>query len=269
MLGTVRRQTILDRLADRRHLEVAALARELGCSVKTVRRDLQDLERSGRVRRVHGGAVTTVPAEMPPPVLRRADRARRAKDAIAALAAELVPAGGLVFIGAGSTTLALAMRLATLAPRTTFVTNMIDVAQALGHGPHEVHLAGGELDAPTHATRGAEMLRFVEGRLFDLVVFGASAIDPAHGVMGPTAAHAALAEVLRRRGRRCMALADASKFGRTDRYILSGFDDLDVVVSDRTPPAPFPELLAATGVQVVTRRPVGPAPALRERGGGA
>jgi DeoR/GlpR family transcriptional regulator of sugar metabolism len=255
MLGTVRRQAILDRLAERGHLEIAALAGELACSVKTIRRDLQDLERSGRVRRVHGGAVTTVPAGMPPPVLRRADRARRAKEAIAALAADFIPAGGLVFIGAGSTTLALAMRLATTTTRTTFVTNMIDVAQALGQGPHEVHLAGGELDAPTHATRGGEMLRFIEGRMFDLVVFGASAIDAEHGVMGPTAAHAALGEVLRRRGRRCLAVADASKFGRTDRYILSGFDDLDIVVTDRAPPAPFAARLAAADAQLVYRRP--------------
>jgi hypothetical protein len=124
------------------------------------------------------------------------------------------------------------------------------------------------LTAPERRRTSARV-RAISLVLFDLVVFGASAIDPEHGVMGPTSAHAALAEVLRRRGRRCMALADATKFGRTDRYILTGFDDLDVVVSDRLPPPPFPELLGAADVQVVTARPLRPDPALREgRGGG-
>jgi predicted ArsR family transcriptional regulator len=49
--------TILDRLADRGSVEVAALATDLGVSASTVRRDLEALERQHLLERTHGGAL--------------------------------------------------------------------------------------------------------------------------------------------------------------------------------------------------------------------
>ncbi|MDQ0472665.1 DeoR/GlpR family DNA-binding transcription regulator [Labrys wisconsinensis] len=253
MLPPARRQRILERLARGGEVEVAGLAAELGISVETARRDLTALEQRRLLRRVHGGAVA-LPSPALPPVRSRIDRAGAAKADIAEAALPLVPAGAHVFLGAGSTMLALAARLADLPVRTTFVTNMIDIAVALRRGVHEVHLTGGEVDADTHAVGGPEALRFLERRLFDLAITGAAAIDAEHGVMGPTAAHAAITEILRRRARRRMVLSDHSKFGRSDRYGQGDLAEIDVLVTDRPPPEPFPARLAAAGVQLVVAR---------------
>ena len=189
----LRRQRILERLASARQVEVAHLAAELGCSTETVRRDLDALAREGHLRRLHGAAVSAPPSELPP-VLRRADRERRANDLAADLAAKFVPAGGLVFIGGGSTMLTLAARLLDLPARTGFVTNMVDIAGLLARGGrHEVRLPGGWLDPVTHCLDGPEMLRFLETRRFDLALVGASGVDAEDGAMGPTAGHLALA----------------------------------------------------------------------------
>ena len=53
--GTLRRARVLSRLREVGVLSVADLARELGVSHMTVRRDLQRLEMTGQVRTVHGG----------------------------------------------------------------------------------------------------------------------------------------------------------------------------------------------------------------------
>jgi len=53
--GTHRRARVLSRLREVGVLSVADLARELGVSHMTVRRDLQRLEMTGHVRTVHGG----------------------------------------------------------------------------------------------------------------------------------------------------------------------------------------------------------------------
>jgi DeoR/GlpR family transcriptional regulator of sugar metabolism len=250
MLATLRRQQILDLLAIDRQITVAGLAESFGCSVETVRRDLSVLEQRQQLRRVHGGAVKIPPPDLPP-VPARLGRERAAKDTVAELAAALVPAGAHVFLGAGTTMLTLAVRLLGLPARTSFVTNMIDVAQVLARGAHEVYLAGGLVHAETHALGGPEVLRFLEGRMFDLVILGAAAIDGEHGVMGPTAAHAALAERLRARSRRRMVLADGSKFGRSDRYLMLGFSDIDVIVTDRPPPAAFVARATEAGARLV------------------
>jgi DeoR/GlpR family transcriptional regulator of sugar metabolism len=251
MLSAARRQRILQLLAAQGQIEASRLVTELSCSSKTIRRDLETLEQAGNLRRVHGGAVATGSPALPP-VSRRADRARRAKETVATLAAERVPAGGLIYLGGGSTMLALAVRLVDLPKRTVFVTNMLDIVQVLGRdGRHEIHLAGGQFDPPTHTVDGPETYRFLETRMFDLAVFGATAISEGQGVMGPTVSHVALADVFRRRAHRRMVVADSTKFGRTDRYALLGFDEINEVVTEQFPPLPFPKLIANAGATLV------------------
>jgi DeoR/GlpR family transcriptional regulator of sugar metabolism len=127
MLPSARHQKILELLATGAEVEVAALARALGVSIETARRDLVALERRRLLRRVHGGAITLPPPDLPP-VRLRIDHDSAAKIDIADAALAHIPAGSHIFLGAGSTMLALARRLAELPVRSTFVTNMIDIA---------------------------------------------------------------------------------------------------------------------------------------------
>jgi DeoR/GlpR family transcriptional regulator of sugar metabolism len=250
MFSPGRREKILQHLAARGAVEVWRLAADLACSPKTIRRDLDELEQAGHVRRVHGGAISIVAPELPP-VVHRADKMRRAKEVIATLAAARVPAGGLVYLGGGSTVLALAVRLCDLPKRTIFVTNMLDIAQILGqNGRHEVHLVGGELDPPTRTVIGPEAYRFMEARLFDVAVIGATAISEA-GVMGPTTAHIAIAEVLRHAAQRRIVVADSTKFGKTDRYTVLRMTEVEEFVTDRRPPPRFRTLIEQSGGRLV------------------
>jgi DeoR/GlpR family transcriptional regulator of sugar metabolism len=70
------------------------------------------------VRRRHGGAVANDRTAYEPSHTEKAGVASDEKAAIADLAAELVSPGDAVVIGAGTTTLALAKRLARLAEPT-------------------------------------------------------------------------------------------------------------------------------------------------------
>ena len=174
MFSDRRHEAILARLTQAGEVAVGPLATELGCAVETIRRDLAELEQRGQIKRVHGGAVQVPPAEQPP-IATRQVRDRKVRDAIAAAAAALVPAGAHIWLGAGSTVLALAVRLFDLPARTTFATNMIDVARLLARSRHQVFLAGGEINADSMAQNGAETLDFIEARYFDLAIVGGGA----------------------------------------------------------------------------------------------
>lgn len=63
MIATERREAILRELRLRGSLGVAEFAARVGASPITVRRDLAELERAGRLTRVHGGATTVKPAD--------------------------------------------------------------------------------------------------------------------------------------------------------------------------------------------------------------
>ena len=63
MLAPERHELILRSLRRHGRLRVAELVAELGVSAITVRRDLAELDAAGQLRRVHGGAIGTSPAD--------------------------------------------------------------------------------------------------------------------------------------------------------------------------------------------------------------
>ena len=81
-----------DRLEEAGRIEIAGAAADLGVSEMTIRRDLQELEGRGQLRRVRGGALPLGPLPF-------ADRHRtraKAKSRIAAKLVPLLPATGAV-----------------------------------------------------------------------------------------------------------------------------------------------------------------------------
>lgn len=57
MFAEERKTKILEILEKSQRIEVSDLVEILGVSESTIRRDLQDLEQSGLLKRTHGGAV--------------------------------------------------------------------------------------------------------------------------------------------------------------------------------------------------------------------
>ena len=83
--------------------EVEGLARELGVSVATVRRDVEELEKQGLVERTHGGVVFRPRNVAGVALEERMREMVAAKRAIGAAAAKQVTAGMTVYIDGGST----------------------------------------------------------------------------------------------------------------------------------------------------------------------
>ena len=58
ILQDIRHEKIVDILRNRHSVQVTELAKELSTSESTIRRDIIELDRQGRLRKVHGGAVS-------------------------------------------------------------------------------------------------------------------------------------------------------------------------------------------------------------------
>ena len=80
---------------------------------------------------------------------------------------------------------------------------------------------------------------------------GASAIDPVHGILGPTEWHAAIGAALARRSRRLAFVADAGKFGRGDAHVVQPLGGIDTLATDRRPPTEIDDEIAAAGITLL------------------
>jgi DeoR family fructose operon transcriptional repressor len=249
-----RHRRILDLLQAHHRLTTEHFAEALGVSRETVRRDLIELERSGQLARVHGGAVppAVAPAVPPEPAyLERTGLRQPQKRHIARLAAALIQPGQACFLDAGSTTLALADELA-LRDGLIVVTNSVDAATVLArHARHEVHLLGGQLETDVPATYGEQTVAEIGRLQVDWALVSPVGFDAVNGAMDYLWNEATVARAMLSRARQRVVLADASKLGRASRIQICPTAEVDVLVTDTEAEPGAVAALVAAGVKRV------------------
>ena len=250
-LTSARQRRIVDLIESDREVVVAELAREFSVSEMTIRRDLKSLEKKGRLRRVRGGAVVPAPVPGPLPLHERMGHQEAAKRGIAELAATLVQPGHRIYIGPGSTTFALAQRLAQ-APPLKVLANVTDIADVLARGTaHAVELTGGLYDADCRNLNGEAVLQAVRDRVFDISFVSAYAFDTQFGILDNGDQQFHVQRLLSERSRLHVVLADHTKFGRAANYRTLTWSRVDVFVTDHGPEPDLAARLESAGVRLL------------------
>ena len=133
MLAEERLSRIMKLLSQQRTATVQELCEALDASESTIRRDLNELDRMGKVNKVHGGA--TLPDSQfladEPTMAAKEALAVVQKKCIAKAAAALITAEDFVFLDAGGTTLELARELSGPALGARNVANGVAHARQL------------------------------------------------------------------------------------------------------------------------------------------
>jgi DeoR/GlpR family transcriptional regulator of sugar metabolism len=247
LLPARRRELILRSARAAGTVSVVALAERLGVSEMTVRRDLDQLHRDGKLTRVHGGA-TLETAE--PPFSEVAVARYDEKDRIGRAAAGLVRDGETILVDIGTTTLQLARHLHGRSLRV--VTSNLAVYEELLPEPDvEIVLLGGVVRRNYRSLVGFLAEETLRQLRVDRLFLGASALHPDLSVMDDT-----MAEVPVKRGMLAAAadvvlLVDADKFTGRGMARVCGADALDTLITDERAPREAVERLETAGVQVV------------------
>ena len=191
---------------------VLELAQAIGISESTIRRDLNQLDKLGRIRKVHGGATAVVLMSdgRERNMQEKYSRNIEEKRAIAAYAATLVHANDFVFLDAGSTTEQMAEYLEE--NTALYVTNGITLAQKLAARGFKTMLLAGRVKASTDAVIGMEAVSSLAQYHFTRGFFGTNGITVAEGFTTPDLEEAANKRAAMEHCRQCYVLADNSKF---------------------------------------------------------
>jgi DeoR/GlpR family transcriptional regulator of sugar metabolism len=234
MLARQRQSFILDRVREDGAVRVADLVRDLGVSDMTVRRDLEVLHERGLLEKVHGGATSIAGnALFEPGFAAKSALQQSEKDAIADAAVGLVEAGMAIAVSAGTTTFALAQRLANV-PGLTVVTNSVRVADVLyeaGRLDQTIILTGG-VRTPSDALVGPFAVSALRTVHVDLVFVGVHGMDPHSGFTCPNLLEADTDRALIDAGRSLVVVADHSKWGVIGISSIARLDQADVLITD-------------------------------------
>lgn len=258
-----RQSTLAEWLTAEGRIDVITAADRLGVAPETIRRDLRAMERSGRLRRVHGGAVST--DSDPIAALGSPASVDRADQDWAAEVWALLPRTGTVLLGTGEPTLTLARLIVTEADDLsdlTIVTNSLDAALVLSRAPGlSVYNLGGTVSARTRAQEGDWALTELRRLHTDVSVICPAGIHPDHGLTQLTPAAAAVSEAEVAAGTTVVALASAESLGGTALVRFAPLESVDVLaiagaVADGAL-RPYRE----AGIKIIRPRNIPPGPA--------
>ena len=214
MLNQERYKLILDIINERNTVTVAELAKELDTSESTIRRDLTELDRLGKIKKFFGGAASVRENEgfFEDKVSVRENLMYEEKTLIAKYASSLISDSDFVYIDAGTTTSRLVDFITNA--RATYVTNGITHGRKLIHKGFNTYIIGGKIKHTTEAIIGAEGISSLKNFNFSKAFLGANGIDLSAGFSTPDIEEALIKQTAKAKSHTSFVLADNSKFRR-------------------------------------------------------
>ena len=229
MLQNERQEKILARLRQNGSVKVTVLAKDMDISESTIRRDINELDRRGRLKKVFGGAVA-IHRDMRPVETDVAPRTLiniREKDIIAEYAASMINDNDFVYIDAGTTTEKMIDYLDKKS--VTYVTNGITHAKKLIQRGFDAYVIGGLLRPSTEAVIGAAAIEAVQKYNFTKCFMGTNGIDTESGFTTPDIGEAAVKTAVMKKSYVSFVLADHTKFGLVSPVTFADIEEACVI----------------------------------------
>lgn len=249
MKAAERQLRIQELFSNQEFMDVETLCRVLEASESTVRRDLSELEKTGFLRRVHGGALSLQSRDELLDFQRQSVRSQEEKRRIGKVAAGLVEDEQTLILDGGSTVAEVARNL--LGRRLHIVTNSIPIAEIFSDSRAvELTLTGGYLYPRLGVLLGPFCEQMLANVSADVLIMGSGGITESGLSNNNTLIVGSECRMITS-SRKVIIVADHTKFGRKALVHLAGLEQANVIVTDSGVAPEFQELLKSKGIELV------------------
>lgn len=250
MLIEERRRLILTMAQKEGRVRVRELSKTLGISQITVRKDLDYLQKKGKLQRSHGGAIPVQPGALfDPPLEEKEMSHHHEKERIARAAAAMVQDGQCVMLDSGTTTTAIARALKKFS-HLTIITNAVNIAAELTGTGFEVILTGGILRQNSFSLVGPLAEEMLAEMHADILFLGVDGFDTEVGLTTPNMMEARVNRLMVQGAGKVVAVCDSSKFDRRSLARIAPPTALHHVITDGNAPAHVLETLGNLNIGV-------------------
>lgn len=261
MFAEERQEEIARIVAQDRRVNGADLAKRFSVAMETIRRDLAVLELSGRVRRVHGGAVSadqSTSGEQGIESRQRINAAQKQRIARAALGVLNNSGAGAVVLDAGSTVDIMADLLLARdnhlpgGQERLVITHALDIAAKLSNADGiGLELVGGRVRKLTRAATGSRAAQHYAQFRPDIAFIGCNGIHPHFGLSTPDPIEGVVKTAIVKGARRVVAVCDHSKHDQETLMRFCSLAEIDTLITDRAPGEQLAGALEAADVEVI------------------
>lgn len=250
-MKSFRQKDITSILEEKGVVVTAELAEQFGVSIETIRRDLDQLEKKGVLKKIYGGAeIKTKPIVGPLPLQSRRETFHDVKVAIALRTAEYVTDNCTVALDAGTTIFELCKFLSKKQDLIVISSDVHSAAELISSRNIKVYMMGGFLtpDGTSSGTFAKEFLNNIAS--IDVFIFSTDGASLEDGLSTDEANINDLKKLYIKKAKKRIAMVDHSKFYKKAFYKMCDFSDIDVLITDSETPSDIIQKIRHLGTTV-------------------
>ncbi len=249
MLKKERQAYILHKVNLHNKVMSTSLSTEIAVSEDTIRRDLQELSETGKLIKIHGGALSQSFNKITYPL---SDvYAQTDKKIIAHKAISLIKDGMFVLTGGGTTIIELARTL-PLSLSATFITGSIPaVVEYMNHPTIDVIVLGDKISKVSKITIGADALARIKSIKADLCILGINAINMEHGITDNDWDVVQLKQQMISSSQKIVCLTISEKLNSMQPIHVCAVNKIDILITELNPDDPLLLPYVEAGITVI------------------
>lgn len=248
MLKEERLNYILSEVKVRNRVLLYDIAHKLKVSEDTVRRDLKHLDEQGKVKKVHGGAVSNsfhLYSYSENDIYAHADKSLIARKAISLIREEQV-----LLMSGGTTNLELARHMPDHIHLTIFTPSLPVAMQLLEHPHVETIFVGGRLSHDAQIALGGDAINTLSQVKADLCFLGTGYLDATDGLTEFDWEVVQLKKSMIKASKRVVALTISEKLNSSQRFKVCDIDSVHTLITELDPKAATLEQFHKSGMEI-------------------
>ena len=251
MLKDIRRQQIYDIIKQKKVVTIDYLVETCYSSHATIRRDLEDMENNGIIRRIHGGATLLDSKSIEPAQSLREQENADKKSIIANLAVDFLSNNQSVFLDS-STTNRYLIPLLKKYSGMTYISNSFKSAHELTEIiDADVYLSGGKVARSTNSVSGTITCEFMDRWHTDIAIMACRGASFLYGATVVSAEQSDVKRKMIKNAKSSLLLCDSSKFEKSFLCKFADFSDFSAFICDQRPPDALYDAIDRSGCEVV------------------
>jgi DeoR family transcriptional regulator, fructose operon transcriptional repressor len=249
MLREERYNFIIGEVKIRNRVLLTDIAKKLEVSEDTIRRDLNYLDEQGKVKKVHGGAISNsfhLYAYKKDQIY-----AHESKSVIASKAHQLIGDGEVIIMSGGTTNLELARLLPRALSFTVFTPSLPIAMQLLEHPQVETIFIGGKLSHDAQIAVGGEAIKTLMAIKADVCFLGMGNLDVELGLSEFDWEVVQLKKAMVEASKKTVALTISEKLNSSQRFNVCGIKDIHTLITELEPTHASLEAFKKKGLEVL------------------
>lgn len=250
-----RQQKIVEIISQDGRIEIPNICALFNVSEMTARRDLNELDRQGLLRRIYGGAIENLGRSYEPPFQTRSTKNQEKKAAVGLKAAELIFDGDSIALDVGTTTLEIVNGLKGKR-NLTIVTSCLQIANMIVNTLQlevdvRLILTGGIIRPRELSLIGSIPQEVYSGLHVDKAFIGIGGISLEDGLTEYNLEDTQIKKMLLKSAQQKIIVVDSSKLGVTTFASVAPLTAVDKIITNQDAPPEFIEKINEMGVEII------------------